>query len=217
MASDFQSVLTKSYTGQNILNIGISEDCSPNYKDYLPRYIVFMTMAPGTTGETRGYDFNRKITLKSDLDKLMALAQSLKLCSQYIIEHGQISELPTFSIFTDPSKSSFGSGGGLKLLKTSIFESKGKLNVALSVKEGDGKPFGLFWSAAEAMAVGMSIEKLAAEGMAMDIKYKKDHPYRPAGSDSGPGKPSSRPSAPSGSDPFGGDFGPPPDENDMPF
>jgi len=156
--SSLQNIFSKSFPANNLFEISMVKDASPDLPFYKPRHFCFVSVTPGAKTDSGGRTFNKegRITIKADLEKVLAISNSLKAFAR-----GQGENFGQFAIFSDSSKSNFGgSGGGFKSCFVSEFvqqpkegtNQKAKVNVVISLKTS-GNPIGIFMSRPEAIAM----------------------------------------------------------------
>jgi len=171
--SSLQNIYSKSFPSNNLFEISLVKDTNPELPFYKSKYFMFVSLTPGGQTEQGGRTFNRdgRITMKTESEKVMALANSLRAFAR-----GQ-GQLGQFAIFVDSSKSGFGGGGGgYKTCFVGEFSQKAqqegqqdKKMVALSFKSGQSKPLGVFWPPSEAIAVAEILDFLAKKGLELDF------------------------------------------------
>src|SRR6056297_1647882 len=175
--SSLQNIYSKSFPANNLFEVSLVKDTNPDLPFYKSKYFMFVSLTPGGQTEQGGRTFNRdgRITMKTDSEKVMALANSLRAFAR-----GQ-GQLGQFAIFVDSSKSGFGGGGGFKTCFVGEFSQKAqqegqqeKKMVALSFKTGQSKPLGVFWPPSEAMAVADILDFLAKKGLELDFNDRQN-------------------------------------------
>lgn len=176
MASTLQNTYSKSFPGSNLLELSLVKDIAPDLPFYKPRYFCFVSVTPGMKTDTGGRTFSKdgRITIKADLEKVMALANSIRAFAR-----GQGQTFGQFAIFADSSKSGFQAQQGQSNIKTCfVSEYKQdnpnggtKTNVVVSLKAGQ-KPIGNFMSPCEAMAMADIFEFIAKKGLELDFEAR---------------------------------------------
>lgn len=168
--SSLQNVYSRSFPANNLFDISLVKDNNPDLPFYKNRYFMFLSLTPGSQTDQGGRTFNKdgRITLKTEAEKIMALANSLRAHARGQGQMGQ------FAIFTDSSKSGFG-GQGVKTVFVSEFEQQGQQQggqrkIALSFKTGQNKPVGVFWTPVEAMAVADIFDFIANKSLELDFE-----------------------------------------------
>ena len=175
MASTIENIYSKSFPGQNVLDFSLVKDTTPDLPFYKPRYFCFISVMPGVKTESGGRTFNRegRITIKAELDKVLALSNSVRAFAR-----GQGQKFGQFAIFADSSKSGYGASGGIKSCFASEFTQQGKDGkpknlISVSMK-ASGNPIGNFMTASEAMALAHILEFIANEGLKLDFEARKN-------------------------------------------
>lgn len=166
--STLQNIYSKSFPSQNLIDISIVEDTSPDRPFYKPRYFNFISISPGVKDQqgNRTFDRQQRIIIKCDYDKLFGLAHAIR----NVIRGGQ----SNFSIIADSRKSSYNNGsGGIKSCFPSIYSKQGQNNeqikmFSLSFK-GEGNPFGNSMSLPDGLGLAEIIQKIADKTMELDM------------------------------------------------
>jgi len=175
--SSLQNIFSKSFPANNLFEISMVKDASPDLPFYKPRHFCFVSVTPGAKTDSGGRTFNKegRITIKADLEKVLAISNSLKAFAR-----GQGEAYGQFAIFSDSSKSSFGgSGGGFKSCFVSEYvqaasdNKKAKTNVVISLKTS-GNPIGIFMSRPEAIAMSDIFDFIAMKGLELEFEDKKN-------------------------------------------
>ena len=176
--SSLENIYSKSFPANNLFEISMVKDAAPDLPFYKPRYFCFLAVVPGAKTESGGRTFNRegRITIKADLEKVLAISNSIKAFAR-----GQGEAFGQYAIFSDSSKSQFGgAGGGFKTCFVSEYtqaakdaNSKPKINVVISLK-ASGNPIGIFMSRPEAIAMAEIFDFIAKEGLKLDFKERRN-------------------------------------------
>ena len=176
--SSLQNIYSRSFPANNLFEVSLVKDTNQDLPFYKPRYFMFVSLTPGGQTEQGGRTFNRdgRITMKTDCEKALALANSIRAYAR-----GQGATLGQFAIFVDSSKAGFGGNGGIKSCFAGEFNQKSqqqgqpeKKMVALSFKSGQNKPIGLFWPPSEAMAIADVIEFIGRKGLELDFDDRQN-------------------------------------------
>ena len=170
--SSLQNIFSRSFPANNLFEISLVKDTNPELPFYKNKYFMFLSLTPGAQNDQGQRTFNRdgRITLKTEAEKIIALANSLRA---YARGQGQMGQ---FAIFTDSSKTSY--GGGVKTVFAGEFNQKQQNSeqttrkVTLSFKTGQNKPIGLFWAPVEAMGVADILEFVANKSLELEFEDK---------------------------------------------
>jgi len=176
--SSLQNIYSRSFPANNLFEISLVKDTNQDLPFYKSKYYMFVSLTPGGQTEQGGRTFNRdgRITMKTDSEKVMALANSLRAFAR-----GQGQALGQFAIFVDSNKAGYGGGGGFKSCFAGEFTQKAqqqgqqdKKMVALSFKSGQNKPIGVFWPPSEAMAVADILDFVAKKCLELDFDSRQN-------------------------------------------
>ena len=173
--SSLQSVFSKSFPANNLLDLSLVQDTAPDLPFYKPKYFMFLSMTQGVTSENgRTFDKNSRITIKADCVKIFALSNSIKAFAR-----GAGATAGQFQIFADSTKSNYGNNAGtIKMAFVSEFEQQlktsagTKTNIVISLKQGNNKPIGVFFSPAEALAVAQIFDFIANKSLELEFDNK---------------------------------------------
>jgi hypothetical protein len=167
--SSLQNIYSRSFPANNLLEISLVKDTNPELPFYKNKHFMFLSLTPGGQTDQGGRTFNRdgRITVKSDSEKIMALANSIRAYARGQAQLGQ------FAIFTDSNKSAYG-GGAIKTIFAGQYDQKQQNDtvvrkVSLSFKTGQNKPIGVFWSPAESVAIADIFEFIAKKAIELDF------------------------------------------------
>ena len=177
--SSLQNIFDRSFPANNLFGISLVKDAAQDLPCYKPRYFCFVSVTPGAKTDSGGRTFQKegRITIKADLEKVLAISNSLKAFAR-----GQGETFGQFAIFSDSSKSSFGgSGGGFKSCFVSDFlqqakegsNQKAQNKVVISLKTS-GNPIGIFMSRPEAIAMADIFDFIAMKGFELEFEDKKN-------------------------------------------
>ena len=176
--SSLQNVYSRSFPANNLFEISLVKDTNPDLPFYKAKYFLFVSLTPGGQTEQGGRTFNKdgRITMKTDSEKVMSLANSLRAFAR-----GQGQNLGQFAIFVDSNKAGYGGGGGFKSCFAGEFTQKAqqegqqdKKMIAMSFKSGQNKPIGVFWPPSEAMAVADILDFVAKKGLELDFDDRQN-------------------------------------------
>src|SRR6056297_1184515 len=105
--SSLQNIYSRSFPANNLFEVSLVKDTNPDLPFYKSRYFIFVSLTPGGQTEQGGRTFNRdgRITMKTECEKVMSLANSLRAYAR-----GQGSTLGQFAIFVDSNKAGYGGG-----------------------------------------------------------------------------------------------------------
>jgi hypothetical protein len=184
--SQLQNIFSKSFPANNLIEISLVKDNDPQLAFYKNRYFIFLSLTPGMKTDQGGRTFNKegRITIKTEAEKLLALAHSMRAYAR-----GQGQQVGQFAIFVDNSKSNFGNAG-IKTCFVSEYnqEQQGggvKRNIVLSFKTGQNKPVGNFWSPVEAIAVADIIEFVGKKCLELEFDHRMQTPMGTGGNNQG--------------------------------
>jgi len=168
--SSLQNIYSRSFPANNLFEISLVKDTNPELPFYKNKYFMFLSITPGGKTDQGGRTFNRdgRITVKSESEKILALANSIRAYARGQAQLGQ------FAIFTDSSKSAYG-GGAIKTVFAGQYDQKQQngsviKKISLSFKSGQNNPIGVFWSPAEAVAVADVFEFIAKKALELEFE-----------------------------------------------
>ena len=173
--SSLKPIFSKSFPANNLLDLSLVQDTDPNLPFYKPKYFMFLSMTQGVIAENgRTFDKNSRITIKADCVKIFALSNSIKAFAR-----GAGPTMGQFQIFADSTKSNYATNGGgvIKMAFVSEFEQQiksggTKINIAISLKQGNNKPIGVFFSQSEALAVSQIFDFIANKSLELEFESK---------------------------------------------
>lgn len=165
------NIYSRSFPGANLFEISLVKDNDPELPFYKNAYFCFLSLTPGVQGQNgRGFNKDARITMKTEVEKVMALAQSIRIWAR-----GQGQAFGNFGIWADSSKSQHG-GGGKKACFVSDFIPKSgdasKRQISISFKMNDNQPIGAFFSPSEAMAVADIMDFIANKALEMEFENR---------------------------------------------
>jgi len=172
-------IFSKSFPANNLLDISLVYDDDPNRPFYRPAYFIFLSMTQGVIAENgqRTFDKNSRITIKTDSVKIFAFSNAIKA-----FVNGQGTTIGQFQIFADSGKSHYatemGNAGVIKMAFVSEFDQQMKnsntvkKNIAISMKQGNNKPIGVFYSLAEALAIATIFDFMANKCLELDFNSR---------------------------------------------
>lgn len=171
------NVFNRSFQGHNILEVSLVKDTDPNLKDYVKKHFIFLSIIPGVNKQEGGrtFDRNNRIVIKTDCEKLIALAYALRSWCK--------NEKIPYSIFVDPSKSSHSKETETKAIFCGEYIPKDKSQklvpekrqVAISFKKGTNNPIGITFPIAEGLAVADIMDFIGKKGIELEF-YTKNRP-----------------------------------------
>lgn len=181
MAGQLQNIFNKSFAYNNLFEVSLVKDNTPELPFYKSRFFCFLSMSPGMENpQTGGRTYNNKdgkIAIKADYDKVLALAESLRFWAK----GGGIS-FGKFSIFTDSSKSQYNNGQGqFKSLFISEYVPKDKntqqpdptnRKITISFKLGQNNPIGVMMTPSEALGIADILSFVGRKAMEEDYMTK---------------------------------------------
>ena len=136
-----------------------------------------MTQGVITDNGQRTFDKNSRITIKTDSVKILAFANAIRA-----FVNGQGSTIGQFQIFADSGKSHYasemGNAGVIKMAFISEFDQQMKnsdtikKNIAISMRQGNNKPIGVFYSLAEALAIATIFDFMANKCLELDFNLR---------------------------------------------
>lgn len=171
--STLKNLYSRSFPGQNLLEVSIVEDTDPNLPFYKSKVFGFITVTPGGKTNEGNRTFNRegKITMKVELEKLLGLSNSITMYC-----HGA-DQIAKFAIFSDSSKSTHGHGN-FKICSASVFmkdnpqQGGQEKNISIGIKQGQSNPIGVYFVPSEALAVAHILKFMAEKGFEKDYKLR---------------------------------------------
>ena len=169
------NIFSKSIPANNLLDLSLVKDTSPNLPFYKSKYFMFLSMTAGIQDQNGGrtFDKNSRITIKTDAIKVLAFANGIESMAN------QNHVIGSYQIFADSSKSQFSGNNGIKIAFITEFEqtdNKGnkKRNVAISFKQGQQmKPVGIFVPPAEALAIAETFKFIAQKCMQLEFESRQ--------------------------------------------
>ncbi len=175
--SQLQNILNRSFPGANLLECSLVCDTNVDLPFYKNKFFFFVSVTPGVQGQNGQRSFNKdgRITLKAEVEKVIALAESIELWAK---GHGKT--FGNFSIFADTSKSSYNNSGTGTIKSCFISEwtpnakdggqpDPTKRQVYVSFKSGQAQPIGCGYSPSDALAIAHIIKKMADK--ALDLEF----------------------------------------------
>lgn len=164
--TNLQKVFEYSFPQNNLLLLSLMREVHPN-NVHKNQHFCFISLVPGekssetSTGRTFSYD--KRITIKCEPDKVLALANAIQDCAQGLGEKAK------FNIFADPSKSTHGNGGEIKALK--VAPGNDGVQVALMFSEGKTKSFPFIVPPALAKAIAKVCDMVGTK--AIDLEFER--------------------------------------------
>lgn len=177
MASSLQNVFQKSFPGNNLLDLSLVLDTDPQLPFYKNRYFFFIGITPGQKndqGTGRTFVKEGKIQLKVEVEKVLALAHSIRLiCDNRVAD-------AKFSIIADSSKSNYGNvNNGIKSIFIGEYIPPAKQDgtpsqklISFAFKQGANKPIGCTYTISEGYAISDILVHLCKKCMDLEIEAK---------------------------------------------
>jgi len=146
-----ESIFSYSIPGAHLLQISIVRQVAE--EAYKKQYFCFLTLAPGeqAQGGGRTFNFNNRINMKIDGDKVLALGHAIRA---YV--NGREEAIGPYTIYVDSSKSQYGTGGGGKsmlLQKGTDAKHNNVPVINIFFKAGSNSAFAFTLNPAHALAV----------------------------------------------------------------
>lgn len=144
-----EPIFSYSIPGAHLLQISIVKQAAE--ETYKKQYFCFITLIAGENvqGGGRTFNFNNRLTMKVDCDKILALGHAIKA---YV--GGREAAIGPYSIYVDSSKSQFGSGGGKSmLLQKGVDQKHNNPMVNLFFKAGSNQALAFSLNPAHALAL----------------------------------------------------------------
>ena len=164
------NVISKSFTGVNLIMLSLVEETEP--KEYQDKYFMFIKAVPSVRSDTsssgKSYDHKSAITFKMSAEKAYAMSFAL---SQYALGRGKLydEQFGNFVMFADGSKSQYGSNSK-KAMNVNYYtnQKSNKTNVSLFTSSDQTKiPF--FMTPYEASSMSEVMKFFANECLRMEI------------------------------------------------
>lgn len=155
-----------AFTGNHLLQISLMKNEATD-KDYKREYFSFVTLAPGEKTNTGGrtFNFDNRITLKVDLEKLLAFGYALEMYAK-----GQGNIAGTFQIFTDATKSAYGgSNATTKTMYLKEMTQKDERIIGLGFKLGQNAASQFNVSPTTALAIADICKMMANMGIEREL------------------------------------------------
>lgn len=159
-----ENVFNKNFPGSNVFEISLVRDTDPDLPFYKDRYFFFCSTIPGSRTDSGGRTYNKdgRITMKVEIQKLLAFATHLK----WVVLRGE-KAVGQYKIFSDSSNSQYGDGSK-KQFYTSDWTPEGKARmVGVAMKSGENKPTGYLALPADAYAIAEIMEAMAKKALEM--------------------------------------------------
>jgi hypothetical protein len=164
------NVISKSFTGVNLIMISVVEETEP--KDYQDKYFMFIKAIPSVRSDTsssgKSYDHKSAVTFKMSAEKAYAMSFAL---NQYALGRGKMYEdqFGNFGMFADASKSQYGNNNK-KAMNINYFtnQKSSKTNISLFTSSDQIKiPF--FMTPYEANSMSEVLKFFANECLRLEI------------------------------------------------
>lgn len=162
-----------AFTGNHLLQISLMKNETTD-KDYKREFFAFVTLAPGEKLQNGGrtFNFDNRITLKVDLEKLLALGYALEMYAK-----GQGNIAGTFQIFTDATKSAYGgSNATTKTMYLKELTQKDERVLGLGFKLGQNAANQFNVSPTTALAIADICKMMANMGIVRELNKAANRP-----------------------------------------
>lgn len=165
---NLENIFNYSWAGAHLLQISIvKQDDGANAKDYKKQHFCFVTLAPGEKSDAsstgRSFNFQNKVTMKVDADKVLALGYAVEAYARMPNEEQIKAIIGNFSIFVDSSKSQYnqGQGGSKSIFLQRTMDQKQQPTIVLFFKQGQGQAMAFAMPIANALAFADICKKIA--------------------------------------------------------
>ena len=170
--SKLENVFSYSFPGNHLLQISIVKQTSTDAKDYKKQHFCFISLAPGQqTQSGRTFDFKSRVTMKVDMDKIMALGHAVR---NYAF--GREAVIGKYGIYVDSSKSAFtqGQGTGKSLgLQRGVDQKSQQPVITLFFKVGTANAHAFSMNVANALAFADICEFIGKQ--CLELEFKRVH------------------------------------------
>lgn len=171
MSDSLVQISNYTFTGSHLLQLSLMYNKNTEDKNYKREYFVFLTLIPGEKANTlsgRNFNFSNRITLKVELEKLLALGYALEDMAK------GTNIIKNFQIYTDATKSQYGGNTSKAVYLKEITSKDGEKVIGIGFRLGQNPPNQFNVSPAMALAIADICKVIAKLGIEKELLKNMD-------------------------------------------